>query len=275
MTKKLLKYTLLAVVAVIGLAEGCKLLLASSKDVVASNYTEVVTAGKLDLASKDQTASTDSSKKKVMTLTLTPMNTVAIFGPIGTSAALIAQDIIKKTSSGYPVYILLNSPGGSVLDGNLIVSAMQAAKAPIYTINFQLCASMCAIIHAFGTKRLVVDRSILMFHEAAGSVEGQFNQMKSRLNVFDRIVSKLDYEIAIRAKMDPAQFRKRLADEIWLDAEDAVEQHFADGLVNVNVNALLTSAASEENQEMLKALSQTSSLLHKVIVNDKLSGQHL
>jgi ATP-dependent Clp protease protease subunit len=202
-----------------------------------------------------------NAQKSIKQLELTSANTILLVGEIGAEQSLLGQEINMKAQAGKPLYLLINSPGGSVMDGNLIVSAIQASPVPVYTICFQLCASMAAAIFSSGTKRFMVDRSILMFHEASGGFQGQFNQMKSRLNIFDKLVFKMDVEIARRAGIDPAVFIAKLPNELWLDAEDAVQQHFADGLVNVNLTSIINSIGAE-NRNVLKNMSQ-SNALHK------------
>lgn len=190
---------------------------------------------------------TENNVKVIKQVTLTAENTILLIGEIGANQSLLGQEINEKAKSGNPIYILINSPGGSVLDGNMIVSAIQASTVPVYTICMQLCASMASIIFEMGTKRYMVDRSILMFHEASGEVKGQFNQMKSRLNIFDKIVSKLDTEIARRVGLDPDVFMAKLPNELWLDAEDAVKQNYADRLVNLNLIQLVRSNENVSN----------------------------
>lgn len=202
----------------------------------------------------------EGSTKAIKQLKLTSSNTIVLFGEIGPETTSIGQQITELAQSGKPIYLLINSPGGSVMDGNLIVSAIQASTVPVYTICLQMCASMAAIIHQFGTERYMVDRSILMFHEASGGVSGQFNQMKSRFYTFDRLISKLDTEIAKRVGLEPAAFMAKLPNELWIDAEDAIKQNFADKLVNLNL------ASYNNSNEVSNILSQTNDLKKKIDV---------
>ena len=200
--------------------------------------------------------------KSIKQLELTSANTILLVGEIGAEQSLLGQEINMKAQSGKPLYLLINSPGGSVLDGNMIVSAIQASSVPIYTICFQMCASMASAIFEAGVKRYMVDRSILMFHEASGGVQGQFNQMKSRLNIFDKLVYKMDKDIAARVGIPLDQFLAKLPNELWLDAEDAVQQHYADGLVNVNLVSFI-SGLGAENKRIFKNMSQSTALYKK------------
>jgi len=144
---------------------------------------------------------------------------------------------IKKLNekSSDPIYLLLDSPGGSVLDGAQLISEMEASKAPVYTVCTRLCASMAAMIHGHGVKRYALDRAILMYHPATAGAQGQVKNMKSSLGTIDRYIEKMVSRIVSRTKIDPEQFQKEVAYELWIDAEDANERGLNDATVNLSV----------------------------------------
>lgn len=185
------------------------------------------------LESKQDSQTLPVNQKNVQNLTLDDSNVILLNGPILDNAASVANDIKDLYSKTDTIYVLINSPGGSVLDGALIVSAIEASPVPVYTVCTQLCASMAAIIHQYGHKRLMVDRSTLMFHNAAGGLQGQMPEMKNRLAYFDRMTMKMDAYIAQKAGITLDKFLLDMSHEFWIDAEDAVEQHYADGVVNI------------------------------------------
>ena len=187
-------------------------------------------------------------KKKILILKVKPENTVLIFGEIGENAASIANRITSLSNNSEPTILLINSPGGSVMDGALIISAMEASLTPVYAVCMQLCASMAAMIEGHATKRLMVDRSFLMNHQASGGLQGSLGQMQTRLDSVTRYVYKMDANVAARAGMSLENFLKMTVNESWLDAEDAVNQKFADGLVSLDLSAV----DSKEFRELVK-----------------------
>ena len=170
----------------------------------------------------------------VTPITPTPERTLVIAGEIGPNILNVAYGITALSSkSKDPIFLLINSPGGSVLDGSMVITAIENSPAPVYTVCLQFCASMAAIIHQFGTERYMVNRSSLMFHDASGGVQGTVPQMNSRLTQIMKITGKLSEFIAQRAGIDAEDFKSKLAPEMWLDAEDATLSHFNDKLVSV------------------------------------------
>lgn len=148
--------------------------------------------------------------------------------------------------TGKPIYLLINSPGGSVIDGASLVSQMESMKSPVYTVCTQLCASMAAIIHQYGVKRYVVNRSILMFHPASGGAQGQVKNMKSRINFIDKFVDKFNEHIVSKIKLSKNEYLTAVAYELWVDSDDALTDGFADAAVSLDVE---TAAPPPEFEE--------------------------
>lgn len=171
-------------------------------------------------------------------LDLSGSRQVYIYGVIDeVSAPPVAQQILELGKDSAPINILINSPGGSVLDGASIISAMQAAKGPVNTVCVQICASMAAMIHSYGTKRLMIDRSLVMFHPATGGLEGEVDKMFSRLGTLKDYIAEMELNASSRAGMSYSDYKARSGIEMWLPARKAVATGFADEVVFVRGTA--------------------------------------
>ena len=184
----------------------------------------------------------DVNETGIPTINLSKGNFVVLYGPIYENGNQVAEAIKQATmnrgplSGNNPVYLLIDSPGGSVITGGAIISAMEASPVPVHTVCLQLCASMGAMIHQYGAKRYSVNRSLLMFHDASGGFQGPFQQVMSRMNMINRYVNKMFANVAKRTGQSYKDFMVKIGPEIWIDGEDAVAQHYSDSLVNVVFN---------------------------------------
>lgn len=133
------------------------------------------------------------------------------------------------------IYLFIDSPGGSVLDGARLLDAMEASKNPVNTVCVGLCASMAAIIHQHGAKRLAQKHSLLMFHPASGGAQGQVPNIISRMTAIQKYVNKMNDKIVGSSKISKEEYEKLVAYELWIDGEDAVAKGFVDKLVYLNV----------------------------------------
>ena len=94
-----------------------------------------------------------------------------------------------------PVYIFINSPGGSMHVASAIVDTMKALEAAgsnVYTINVAMAASAAAIIYSAGTKgcRYSYPSARIMFHQ------GRYIGIDADLKAEDLEIYKRELEIA-------------------------------------------------------------------------------
>lgn len=143
------------------------------------------------------------------------------------------KELEKKSSD--PIWMLIDSPGGDVIAGGMLIAQMQASKAPVYTVCTRLCASMAAITHSYGAKRYALDQALLMYHPASAGVAGQVPNMVSLLTTITRYIDKMNSNIVQRSKLSSDEFSKLVAYELWIDSEDALEKGLVDNIVSLDV----------------------------------------
>ncbi|QEY33237.1 ATP-dependent Clp protease proteolytic subunit [Synechococcus sp. RSCCF101] len=89
----------------------------------------------------------------------------------GVANSLVAQMLyLDSEDSSKPIYLYINSPGGSVTAGLAIFDTMQYVKSDVVTICVGLAASMGAFLLAAGTKgkRVALPHSRIMIHQPLG-----------------------------------------------------------------------------------------------------------
>ena len=222
-----------------------------------TNKANLDTGMFLDIIQPDEpkTDTETTNEAGIKTLDLTDANVVLVYGPIMDNGNEIAEHIKTASQKQEPVYVLIDSPGGSVLTGGAIVSAIEASPAPVYTVCLQLCASMGAMIHQYGTKRYTASRSILMFHDASGGFFGPFQQVASQMNMIARFVNKMFANTAKRSGQNYKDFVSKIGSEVWVDGEDAVALKYSDGVVNVIHDD--SKALNPVSEKQLSALKES------------------
>src|SRR5579863_4093762 len=70
-----------------------------------------------------------------------------------------------------PIKLLINSPGGSVEDGQMVVDAILTCKAQVTTIALGQAMSAAFDIFIAGDKRVVYPNTILMMHSGSSRFE--------------------------------------------------------------------------------------------------------
>lgn len=166
---------------------------------------------------------TQSSKFKE--LNLTNARLVFLLGAIDAlNANLVNKQLLSLNDSNEPILMVINSPGGSVIAGASILNTMASLKAPVNTLCVSLCASMAAMIHQYGNKRFMLNRSILMFHPASAGVgSGEVDKMASQVVLLQKYVSEMESHVAKRAKMEFHEYKLRSGQEWWVVTSEALK----------------------------------------------------
>lgn len=199
------------------------------------------------------------SHKTVDKLVLPATRTLFLLGQVDGNALETARSITEMSNDSLePIYLILSGPGGSVLTGNILIAAIQASRAPVYTICDVLCASMDSMIHQYGKKRFMTDHTIIMFHPAAAGTQGDVDRMYSMVAFLKRYTNKIELDVAKRQGISFEQYKAKTAVELWIDSEDAFQEHINDGIVNYMVPKVFTFKADGNQEEQSKKRNDKS-----------------
>ena len=196
--------------------------------------------------------------KSVRKVTIPLSRTISIYGEVSDNATTAALQIaaFNKASTTAPIFIVLESPGGSVIHGAQLISAMQASQAPVHTICRTICASMAFMIFEYGKKRYATDRTTLMSHPASASAQGQVDNMVHFVTYLQRMTNKMELEVATRMGLTFDQYKLKTANEYWVDAEDGIKDRALDEIISLtvdqdfNLSAILPSQQGNDKNKL-------------------------
>lgn len=120
-----------------------------------------------------------------------------------------------------PIWLRINSPGGSVDAGLILIDTMKAVKAPVHCIVESSAYSMAAIILTFCDKRYGMAHATFMLHEASYGTAGEDPSNRSKIDFLTSYLDRLHVEIANNIGMDPKKYRARIRDAWWMLADEA------------------------------------------------------
>ncbi len=183
------------------------------------------------------------------TIFLTDSNTVTLRGPVtGDSVKSVQQALnameVKRGFNGYPLYLILDTPGGSIDDGEDLI---QYAKtiSNLHTITIFAASMGSAIVQALPGKRLMTEHGLQMFHRAKVGLSGQIEdgELETRLALYKNMVRALEMRNATRMSMPLDVYKARVKDEMWLTAKQAMSDKAADSIVDLKCSAALIARA--------------------------------
>ena len=156
------------------------------------------------------------------------------------------QKLDSTLPSNYPIYLVLYTPGGSVQAGLELFEYIKGVHRPVHTVTVFAASMGFQTVQQLGT-RYIVKSGVLMSHQAAGGVRGEFSRIKTRFDLWVRRVEELDRDAAARTngKYTYEQSTAAYQNELWLTGTEAVTKGFADEVVNVRCDAALSKATEE------------------------------
>ncbi|MFB6276792.1 MAG: ATP-dependent Clp protease proteolytic subunit [Halothece sp.] len=134
-----------------------------------------------------------------------------------------------------PIYLYINSPGGSVSAGMAIYDTMQHIKSEVVTICVGIAASMGAFLLSAGTKgkRLALPHSRIMIHQPMGGTQGtrQATDIEIEAKEMIRIREQLDQIMADNTGQSVEKIKKDTDRDFFMSAEDAKEYGIIDRVI--------------------------------------------
>lgn len=178
-----------------------------------------------------------SKSQNLKKIKFTTNNVVYINGPIDANSMVQAKKALftqtfKRGSSPYKIYIVLNSPGGSISAGESFIRYAKSFKN-IETVTIFAASMAHAIVQALPGKRYAVEDAILMAHRAKVSLSGQINdgELESRLRMIKAMVTSMEIRNANRIGVSLLTYKSKVVNEWWTYGEESVKQNIVDQLV--------------------------------------------
>tara|TARA_B100000674_G_C37784156_1_gene888603 strand:+ start:270 stop:1019 length:750 start_codon:yes stop_codon:yes gene_type:complete len=175
-------------------------------------------------------ASAKADPKGTITLT---NRIVELNGPVGFSMIKSAQKKFVKLNaqSNDPIWIRINSPGGSVDAGLILIDTFRASKSPVYCLVESKAYSMAAITLLFCDRKYALDHATIMLHEASYGTMGEDPSNRSRIEFLTNYLDKMHRELAKRVGMSHDKYREKIRDAWWLMADEAEKAGIVDAVV--------------------------------------------
>ncbi|WP_415932615.1 ATP-dependent Clp protease proteolytic subunit [Varibaculum cambriense] len=140
---------------------------------------------------------------------------------------LAAQDPEK------PIFLYINSPGGSVTAGMAIYDTMQYIQPEVVTVALGMAASMGQLLLTAGTpgKRYATPHARILMHQPSGGVGGTASDIRINANLILQMKQELAEINAQRTGKSVEQIREDSERDHWFTAQEALEYGFIDHVI--------------------------------------------
>ncbi|MEM6507156.1 MAG: ATP-dependent Clp protease proteolytic subunit, partial [Planctomycetota bacterium] len=151
-----------------------------------------------------------------------------------------------------PIFIVIDTnPGGSVMEGYRIVTAMQNSKAPVHVVVKSYAASMAAVITTLAEESYAYPNAIILHHQMSSGMRGNLTQQKESLEEGFEWAKRLADPVAEKMGVDYDKFTELMyennSDGDWAEfADKAKELKWVNNVVSeIRETALVTAPKSQ------------------------------
>lgn len=176
---------------------------------------------------------------------LTKDNTISIndvfYGETVANIAREAKILDSRTDSTDPIYLVINSPGGSIDAGLELIETLSSLKRPVKTISQWSVSMGFQTVQGLG-ERLIFKNGTLMSHKARGGFYGEFpGQLDSRYAYYLKRVMRMDELTVSRTngKHTMQSYHSMIEPEFWCDGKDCLDQGMADRIITATCDKSL------------------------------------
>lgn len=182
---------------------------------------------------------------------------------MGIDGADFQRELLELDSMGKKgIKVIINCPGGEVMQGYNICNAILKSNTPVDTYNAGLAASIAGVIFMMGRKRIMADFASLMIHPPSGS------DKKS----LDAISNSLITMMAARSNISETDVKYLMDRTTWLSCADCLEKGFCTEIEytsEINKKRMPSIAATtalwkESNKILNSALNINTSAMTKI-----------
>ncbi|MGO5312806.1 head maturation protease, ClpP-related [Bilifractor sp. LCP21S3_A7] len=127
-----------------------------------------------------------------------------------------------------PITVWINSPGGDVWAAAQIYNMLLSYGGKVTVKIDGLAASAASVIAMAGDEVLVSPVSMLMIHNPSTMAMGDKDDLAQVISMLDSVKDSILNAYVKKTGLSKNKLSKLMDDETWMDANKAVELHFAD-----------------------------------------------
>ena len=163
------------------------------------------------------------------------------YDPTEVSAATFARQLAEHADAKL-IRVRINSRGGDAFAGIAIYNLLAAHPARVEVTIEGLAASAASAVAMAGDRIILRRGAQIMIHLPAAFGGGNADEMRRSADTLDRLTSSYASIYAARTGLSSERLRELMAEEVWLEADEALELGFVDEIAPETVQVVARGA---------------------------------
>jgi ATP-dependent Clp endopeptidase proteolytic subunit ClpP len=137
---------------------------------------------------------------------------------------------IKLHIESIPIFLHINSKGGSVFDAFNAIDVIQSCRMPIHTIIEGATASAGTLISVVGEKKYMTKNAFMLIHQLSSVCWGKMSEIEDEFENLQELTEKIKDIYSENTKIPKKELNKLLQHDLWLNSSKSLKYGLVDEL---------------------------------------------
>lgn len=143
----------------------------------------------------------------------------------------IAQAQRREDDHLTPIYLHINSYGGSIFSGLAGLDQIRRSVVPIHTVIDGCCASAATFLSVVGHRRFINSHSFMLIHQLSSVMWGKYAEFKDEMQNLDRLMAMIKGIYGEYTQVPQDKLDEILKHDLWFDAKTCLEYGLVDEII--------------------------------------------
>lgn len=141
---------------------------------------------------------------------------------------VVLTNLKLKGNSQIPIYLHINSYGGSVYAAFAGIDNIQSCSVPVYTIVEGAVASAGTILSVVGEKRYIRPNANMLIHQLSSCCWGKMAEIEDEYKNLEQMMKRIKDIYLEHTQIPKKELTELLKHDLWLDADKSLKYGLVD-----------------------------------------------
>lgn len=127
-----------------------------------------------------------------------------------------------------PIFLHINSNGGSIFEAFNAIDVIKACRVPVYTIIEGATASAGTLISVVGEKRYICPSAYMLIHQLSSSCWGKMSEIEDEFKNLQELMDKIKEIYREYTTIPKKELNELLKHDLWLNSEKSLKYGLVD-----------------------------------------------
>ena len=130
-----------------------------------------------------------------------------------------------------PIYLHINSFGGSIFAAFTVIDTIKLCKVPIYSIIEGSSASAATLISVVCCKKYITKSSYMLIHQLSSGCWGKFSEIEDEFKNLKELMKDIKKIYQENTKIPKKELDNLLNHDLWLNSKKCIDYGLADDIL--------------------------------------------